>query len=46
MVGDDANIVFIEFLKQLLEIIKILSNGRNGVQKDKSKAPKQPKIRF
>lgn len=46
MVGDDANIVFIEFLKQLLEIIKILSNGKNGVQKDKSKAPKQPKIRF
>lgn len=46
MVGDDANIVFIEFLKQLLEIIKILSNGRNGAPKDKSKAPKQPKIRF
>lgn len=46
MVGDDANIVFIEFLKQLLEIIKILSSGKNGVQKDKSKTPKQPKIRF
>lgn len=46
MVGDDANIVFIEFLKQLLEIIKILSSGKNGVQKDKTKAPKQPKIKF
>ena len=46
MVGDDANIVFIEFLKQLLEIIKILSSGKNGVQKDKTKTPKQPKIKF
>ncbi|MDE7295514.1 MAG: hypothetical protein K2N72_13910 [Oscillospiraceae bacterium] len=46
MLGDDANIVFIEFLKQLLEIIKILSNGKNGVQRDKTKVPKQPKIRF
>ncbi len=46
MVGDDANIVFIEFLKQLLEIIKILSSGKNGIPKDKTKAPKQPKIKF
>lgn len=46
MVGDDANIVFIEFLKQLLEIIKILSSGKNGIPKDKTKTPKQPKIKF
>lgn len=46
MVGDDANIVFIEFLKQLLEIIKILSSGKSGIPKDKTKTPKQPKIKF
>ena len=46
MVGDDANIVFIEFLKQLLEIIKILSSGKGGIPKDKTKMPKQPKIKF
>lgn len=46
MVGDDANIVFIEFLKQLLEIIKILSSGKGGIPKDKTKTPKQPKIKF
>lgn len=46
MVGDDANIVFIEFLKQLLEIIRNMSSGKNSFPRDKSKTPKQPKIKF
>ncbi len=46
MIGDDANIVFIEFLKQLLEIIRNMSSNRNSYPKEKNKTPKQPKIKF
>lgn len=44
MVGDDANLVMVELLKQLLEIIRNMQN--KNYYKDKTKAPKQPKIKF
>ncbi|MCM1524501.1 MAG: hypothetical protein NC120_08605, partial [Ruminococcus sp.] len=42
MVGNDANIVFIEFLKQLLEILKLISSDKTG----RAKTAKIPKIKF
>ncbi len=44
MVGDDANLVMVEILKQLLEIIRNMQN--KNYYKDKTKVPKQPKIKF
>lgn len=44
MVGDDANVVFTELLKQLLEIIRNMSNERN--KNPKVKKEKKPKIKF
>lgn len=42
MVGDDANIVFIEFLKQLLEILKLISSNKVN----RARTARLPKIKF
>ena len=46
MLGDDANLVFLEMLKKLLEIVKLMGE-HNNLRYDggKNKTPKMPKIR-
>lgn len=46
MLGDDANVVFVELLKQLLEILRNISNSNSKQPKVKNKAPKEPKAKF
>lgn len=46
MLGDDANIVFVELLKQLLEILRNISYSHTKQPKVKNKSPKEPKAKF
>ena len=45
MLGDDANVVFMELIKRLLEIVKTISDGHYRNSGMKKKEPKKPKIK-
>ena len=46
MLGDDANIVFVELLKQLLEILRNISYSQNKQPKVRDRSSKEPKVKF
>ena len=45
MLGDDANVVFMELIKRLLEIVKTISDGHYRNSGMKKKEPQKPKIK-